>query len=82
MDDAEVHARIRQFVVDSLGTPNLKNSDDIFDIGHATSLFSVQLVMFIEEELGVPLDDEDLQRENFCTISGMLRMIARKLAAD
>lgn len=79
MDVTELRARIRQFVMDSLGVPSLKNTDDIFEIGHATSLFSIQLVMFIEEELGVPLDDEDLQRENFCTISGMLRMIERKL---
>jgi acyl carrier protein len=79
MDGTDPRTRIRQFVVESLGVPDLRDSDDVFEIGHATSLFSVQLVMFIEEELGVPLDDEDLQRENFCTISAISEMIDRKL---
>ena len=79
MNVDEAHTRLRQFVVDSLGMPDLQNQDDIFEIGHATSLFSMQLVIFIEEELGVPLDDEDLQRENFSTISAMTKMIERKL---
>ena len=79
MDVNELHERIRQFVIKSLGTPDLSDSDDIFEIGRATSLFSLELVMFIEEELGVLLEDDDLQRENFCTILGLSRMVTRKV---
>ena len=79
MDATELHMQIRQFVVDSLGMPDLQDGDDIFELGRATSLFSVQLLMYIEEELGIPLEDDDLQRKNFCTILGMSKMISRKL---
>ena len=82
MDATELHMQIRQFVVDSLGMPDLQDGDDIFELGRATSLFSVQLLMYIEEELGIPLEDDDLQRENFCTIDGMSKMIARKLESS
>jgi acyl carrier protein len=79
MDIVEGRERLRQFVVNSLGNPNLTDSDDIFEVGNATSLFSLELLIFIEESLGIPLDDDDLQRENFSTIMGMTKMIERKI---
>jgi len=39
----------------------------------------VELVLFFEETLGIPLDDEDLARDNFATIDAMGRLIAWKL---
>lgn len=73
--------RIRDFVAASLGNQDLADDDDIFSIGGATSLFSMQLVIFIEEDLGVPLDDDDLTRDNFSTIASMANMIERKHGA-
>jgi methoxymalonate biosynthesis acyl carrier protein len=68
-------------VVRSLGKPDLTDDDDIFEVGEATSLFSMELVLFIEEKLAVPLDDDDLVRENFATLDAMGQMINRKLQA-
>ena len=79
MDAVEAHKQLRLFVVSSLGNPDLTDSDDIFEVGNATSLFSMELLIFIEESLGIPLDDHDLQRKNFSTIIGMTKMIERKL---
>jgi len=79
MDANGAQTRLRDFVVQSLGKPNLTGSDDIFEIGEAPSLFSVELVLFFEETLGIPLDDEDLARDNFATIDAMGRLIAWKL---
>ena len=81
MDIVEGRERLRQFVVNSLGNQNLTDSDDIFEVGNATSLFTMELLIFIEESLGIPLDDDDLQRENFSTIMGMTKMIERKIEA-
>lgn len=79
-DGRDTKMRIRAFVTKSLGTPDLRDEDDIFYVGGATSLFSMELVVFIEDNLGVPLDDEDLDRENFATIDALAAMVERKTA--
>jgi acyl carrier protein len=78
MGIADAKTQLREFVVRSLGKPNLTESDDIFEVGEATSLYSMELVLFIEEKLGIPLDDDDLERDNFATIGAMAGLIERK----
>ena len=78
MVDGTAKARLRVFVTESLGTPELGDDEDIFFVGGATSLFSIELVIFIEEDLGIPLDDDDLDRDNFATIDALAAMIHRK----
>jgi methoxymalonate biosynthesis acyl carrier protein len=73
--------RLRGFVHQSLGNP-VGDDDDIFQVGGATSLFAMELVLFIEESLGVALEDSDLKRENFSTVSAMLRLLGRKAGAS
>lgn len=79
MDASEARTQLEDFVVRSLGKPGLTGSDNIFEVGEATSLYSMELVLFIEEKLGIPLEDEDLERDNFATIDAMGKMIEGKL---
>ncbi len=78
MDVDQAKGELRSFVVNSLGKPSLSDSDDIFEVGEATSLYSMELVLFIEEKLGIPLEDEDLERDNFATVGAMTGLIERK----
>ncbi len=78
MDVGKAKNQLQEFVVRSLGKPDLADSDDIFEVGEATSLYSMELVLFIEEKLGIPLDDDDLERDNFSTIDAMGSLIERK----
>ena len=78
MDVVRAKNQLQEFVVRSLGKPDLAGGDDIFEVGEATSLYSMELVLFIEEKLGIPLDDDDLQRDNFSTIDAMASLIERK----
>ena len=71
--------RIREFVTRSLKMP-LADSADIFEVGGASSLFTVELVLFVEETLGAELQDDDLERANFCTIDAIVTLIERKQA--
>ena len=79
MDAATARAQLRDFVVNSLAKPHLNDGDDIFEIGEAPSLYSLELVLFLEETLGIPLDDDDLTLANFATIEAMGRLIEHKL---
>jgi len=81
MDVTTAKQELRAFVIGSLGKPNLTDTDDIFEVGEATSLYSMELVLFIEEKLGIPLEDDDLERDNFSTIGAMAGLVERKWGA-
>ena len=70
--------RLRAFAVDSLRPARLDDHDDIFEVGGATSLFAMELVLFIEETFGIVLEDEDLERDNFRSVAALAALVARK----
>jgi methoxymalonate biosynthesis acyl carrier protein len=78
----DTRARVREFVARSLGSMNLEDGDDIFRVGGATSLFAMELVMFIEKQFGIVLEDNDLERANFATIDALTALVDRKLAGS
>ena len=79
--ESDAADRLRGFVHQSLGN-SVGDDDDIFQVGGATSLFAMELVLFIEEGLGVALEDDDLKRENFSTLNAMMRLVDGKLGAS
>lgn len=76
-DDSK-RLRVREFVTESLKMPQLSDDADIFEIGGASSLFAVELVLFVEDALDVALEDNDLERENFCSIDAIVALAERK----
>jgi acyl carrier protein len=78
MSGSERHARVRSFVTSALRYPDLADTDDIFEVGGATSLFAAQLVVFVEDEIGIELEDDDLVRENFATIRDICDLADRR----
>jgi methoxymalonate biosynthesis acyl carrier protein len=74
--------RVRTFVTRSLRFPDIPDDADIFEVGGASSLFAVELVLFVEETLGRELDDEDLERRNFASIRAVNELLTRKLLAS
>lgn len=82
MDATTARAKLRDFVVNSLAKPDLNDGDDIFEVGEASSLYSLELVLFLEERLEIPLDDDDLTPGNFATIDAMGSLIERKLQSS
>jgi acyl carrier protein len=57
-----------------------KVTDDtnIFKMGFVNSLFSMQLVMFLEEAFDITIDTMDMDFDNFSTINSILSFIERK----
>lgn len=74
----ELRARIRNYVVSALHNPDLSDDEGIFEVGGASSLFAAELVVFVEDALGIELDDDDLVRENFATIEAVSRLVERR----
>ena len=76
MDDAKI--KIRGFLSRFFQTSKLKDDDDIFALGFVNSLFAMQLVTWVENEFGVQIEDEDLDVENFNSITAISGLIMRK----
>jgi acyl carrier protein len=74
----DVRGRIRDFITSRVGPRRLDDRDDIFALGYVNSLFAMQLAVFVEKELGGPLEPADLRIENFRSIEDMARLVESK----
>lgn len=57
-----------------------KAEDDtnIFEMGFVNSLFSMQLLVFLEKEFSITVEVEDMDMDNFSTIGNILAFIDKK----
>jgi acyl carrier protein len=78
---SDTKAQIRSFLGQFVGDHELGDEEDIFASGYVNSLFIMQLVLFVESELGCPVEDEDLEIENFRSVDAIARTVARRRAA-
>lgn len=78
----ELASELREFIYENLITLEVDvvigDDDNIFQQGYVNSLFAVQLVAFIEDLAGFEIDNDDLEIENFNSISNMLTFINDK----
>jgi methoxymalonate biosynthesis acyl carrier protein len=70
---------VRDFLTSALGQPVL-DDQDVFAAGLANSLFALELVIFVETQLGLTLENEDLKRENFCSARAIADLAMRRTA--
>lgn len=56
----------------------LNDSDNIFELGFVNSLFSMELLNFVESSFDIQISDEELTLENFSTVDNIVRLVNRK----
>lgn len=74
----EIKARIRAFLARFFPNATMQDDQDIFQYGFLSSLFALQLVMFIENEFGISVDNDDLDIANFHTVNALASFVQRK----
>ena len=72
---------IKEFVARHLNGFEFTDDQDLIATGLVNSLFAVQIVMFVENTLGVPVVDDDLDIQNFCSVTRIHRYVTGKRAA-
>lgn len=70
--------KIKKFLSRFFRKRELKDDEDIFELGFVNSLFSMQLVLFIEKEFGIVIGNNDLDLNNFRTINSITGLIEKK----
>jgi acyl carrier protein len=71
-------AKIKAFLGKYFRNLELEDDQDFFALGFVNSLFAMQLVLFVEKELGVSVTNEDLDIKNFRSINAILRLVQQK----
>ena len=74
----DLRLEVREFLGQFFRQHDLKDDEDIFATGFVNSLFVMQLVLFVEKDLGVAVSDEDLEFDNFRSIDAIAAFVARK----
>jgi len=71
---------IRNFINRSINIDRLRDDENLFESSIVNSLFAVQLTTFVERKFGVEIGMEDLDIENFKSVSATAEFVARKSA--
>lgn len=79
---SSVKPQIHAFVDGFFGEMSLGDDDDMFATGYVNSMFALQLVQFVEGEFGITVDSDDLELDNFRTVSSIAGFVERKKASS
>jgi len=72
---------IRNFLAQHIKGKTVGDDDDIFALGLVSSLFTMQLVLFMEQEFDFEVSGDDLDIANFRTINAMAALAERNSSA-
>jgi methoxymalonate biosynthesis acyl carrier protein len=78
-ETVEVAAAIRDWLHENVvGGRTVSEDYPLIDNGVLTSLHAVELVMFLENEFGVTIDDEEVVETNFGSIRAIAELVVGK----
>lgn len=75
----QIKARIRAFVERAIGGRHaIQDDEDIFAMGYVNEAFAMQLVSFVEQEFQITILSEDLDLNNFRSVSALASLVSSK----
>ena len=81
MEHQEICERIYGFLAQLKPAEGLTYDTELFKSKYITSLFALQIVMFLEKEFGIKLGRKDIMEQNFHTINAMAELVQLRLGA-
>ena len=72
-----IKQELKEFISKYIKNYDLKDDENIFEIGFVNSLFAMQLVMFLEKKIGIKIENIDLIRDNFESINAIMALIEK-----
>ncbi|ADU25848.1 phosphopantetheine-binding protein [Ethanoligenens harbinense] len=77
-ENEKIKETLKEFLGRFFDLESVSDDEDLYQQGYVNSLFSVQLVMFLENDFHFSIDQEDLNLENFNSINHILHFIDTK----
>jgi acyl carrier protein len=82
--DMDIRTQVRQFITTNFYLPpeqKLEDSDSLIDSGLVDSTGVLEIVVFIEEKLGVTVDDQEILPENLDSITKIASFVESRKTA-
>jgi methoxymalonate biosynthesis acyl carrier protein len=77
MNPNDIRGRVRAKVAGLCGGRDLRDDDDIFQLGLLSSLYALRLVQAIERDFNLTVSDEELRVANFRSVDAIVGLITR-----
>jgi acyl carrier protein len=74
--------KIREFIATYLAGESFTDDDDLFATGYVNSLFALELVTFVEKHFLIVIEDEELNLDNFRSVSAIASLVYRKVKSE
>ena len=79
--NGDARAAIRGWLQENVtGGREVPDDEPLIDNGVMTSLQTVELVTFLEDEFGIMIEDEEFDEENFGSVEAIARLVESKTA--
>lgn len=75
MDDNK--SIIRDFLKKSKNIKSFGDADDLFKCGYIDSIFSLQLIVYLEKTFKIRISNKDIKEENFRSIDNIAETVER-----
>jgi methoxymalonate biosynthesis acyl carrier protein len=73
--------QLKTFLADSSGIADIDENTELFSSGIVNSLFAIQLVMYLEKTFSIEIGMDDLNMDNFNSISAICSFVENKQLA-
>ncbi|WFR56028.1 acyl carrier protein [Anaerocolumna sp. AGMB13025] len=74
-----IRAKVRKFIQKYSKKDDIEDSQNLFEMSFANSLFAMQLILFIENEFELAVASEDIGMDNFDTVDKICSFIQSKM---
>jgi acyl carrier protein len=78
----QIEGFVRETFAVAADDPHFGRDRDLFDAGYVDSIGLVELLAWIEERWGIEVPDGVLVSDEFTTVDGMARVLARLSTSD
>lgn len=79
VDSIVVMTSLRQWIRDHVsGNRAIPDDYPLIENGLLTSLDTLELILFLEQEFGIKVDDEDVTEENFRSVRAIAGLVSRR----
>ncbi len=81
MDEEEIRSRVLDLLEDVSGTPEVRDhlDEDLFDLGFLDSMAAIELLVGLEDDLGVAIAPTEVERYEMNTANKIVAQVAKRL---
>lgn len=81
MTEAEVRAKVLDLLEDVSGDPSVRDhlDEDLFDLGFLDSMAAIELLVGLEDEMGVSIAPTAVERSEMNTANKIVAQVVKRL---